>query len=139
MRLLGVSALALAAIAAACGSDDGSAAATGPSGRLTITVWSQGQSAGGARRWTLECGPAGGTHPNAAKACARLAATPNAFRPVPRDVMCTEIYGGPEEARVTGIYRGARVDARFNRVNGCEIARWDRVAALFPIAAGASA
>ena len=139
MRLLGLSALALAAIAAACGSDDGSAAATGPSGRLTITVWPQGQSAGGARRWTLDCGPAGGTHPQAAKACARLAATPNPFRPVPRDAMCTQVYGGPEEARVTGTYRGARVDARFNRVNGCEIDRWDRIAVLFPVAAGSSA
>lgn len=137
MRLLGVSALALAAIAAACGSDDGSAAATAPGGRLTITVWPQGQSAGGARRWTLECGPAGGTHPQAQKACARLAATPNPFRPVPRDVMCTEVYGGPEEALVTGTYRGARVNARFNRVNGCEIARWNRIAVLFPISAGA--
>ena len=136
MRLLGVSALALAALAAACGSDDGSAAAGAPSGNLTITVWPRGQSAGGARRWTLECGPAGGTHPRPVRACARLAATPSPFRPVPRDAMCTEIYGGPQEALVTGTYRGARVNARFNRVNGCEIARWDRIAVLFPVAVG---
>ena len=137
MRLLGVSALALAAIAAACGSDDGSAAPAAPSGKLTITVWPQGQREGGARRWTLECGPAGGTHPRAERACARLAATPNPFRPVPRDAMCTQIYGGPEEALVTGTYRGARVNARFNRVNGCESARWNRIAVLFPVSAGA--
>jgi len=49
--------------------------------------------------------------------------------------MCTQIYGGPEEARVTGTFRGRSIDARFNRVNGCEIARWNRVAVLFPIAA----
>jgi subtilisin inhibitor-like len=139
MRLLGVSALALAAMAAACGSDDGSAASSAPTGRLTIRVWPQGESKGGARSWTLECGPAGGSHPHPARACARLAAVPNAFKPVPRDQMCTQIYGGPEEALVTGTYRGARVNARFNRVNGCEIARWDRVAVLFPIAAGAGA
>ena len=137
MRLLGVSALALAAIAAACGSDDGSAAPAAPSGKLTITVWPQGQREGGARPGTLECGPAGGTHPRAERACARLAATPNPFRPVPRDAMCTQIYGGPEEALVTGTYRGARVNARFNRVNGCEIARWNRIAVLFPVSAGA--
>ena len=135
MRLLGVSALALAAIAAACGSDAGSAAAA-PSGRLTITVWPHGRNASGVRRWTLECGPAGGSHPHAAKACARLAATPKPFRPVPRDAMCTEIYGGPQEALVTGMYRGAQVNARFNRVNGCEIARWERIAVLFPVAVG---
>jgi hypothetical protein len=137
MRLLGVSAMMLAVVTAACGSDDGSAAAT-PSGRLTITVWPQGMAAGGARRWTLECGPAGGTHPRAAQACARLGSISAPFRPVPSDVVCTEIYGGPQEALVTGTFRGRRVNARFNRVNGCEIARWDRVAVLFPIAAGAA-
>jgi hypothetical protein len=135
MRLLGVSALALAALAAACGSDDGSAAAA-PTGHLTITVWPLGEGAGGARRWTLRCGPPGGTHPHAAKACARLAAVPNAFQPVPRDVMCTQIYGGPQVALVTGSYAGRRINARFNRVNGCEISRWDRIAVLFPIAVG---
>ncbi|HEV8249045.1 MAG TPA: SSI family serine proteinase inhibitor [Gaiellaceae bacterium] len=136
MRLLGVSALALAALAAACGSDAGSAAAA-PSGRLTITVWPQGQEAGGARRWTLQCGPAGGTHPHPARACSRLAALADPFRPVPRDAVCTEIYGGPQEALVTGTYRGHRVNARFSRTNGCEIARWNRVAVLFPVAVGA--
>ena len=135
MRLLGVSALALATVAAACGSDAGTAAAP-PSGALTITVWPQGRTAGGARRWTLECGPAGGSHPHAAKACARLAAVANPFKPVPRDAMCTQIYGGPQEALVAGTFRGAEVNARFNRVNGCEIARWDRVAVLFPIGVG---
>jgi hypothetical protein len=137
MRLLGVSAIMLAALTAACGSDDGSAAGA-PAGRLTITVWPQGMEGGGARRWTLECGPAGGTHPNAAKACARLASVPAPFRPVPADVVCTQVFGGPEEALVTGTFRGRRVNARFNRTNGCEIARWDRVAVLFPISAGAS-
>jgi hypothetical protein len=123
MRLLGVSALALAALAAACGSDAGSAAAA-PSGRLTITVWPQGQEAGG-------------THPHPARACSRLAALADPFRPVPRDAVCTEIYGGPQEALVTGTYRGHRVNARFSRTNGCEIARWNRVAVLFPVAVGA--
>ena len=74
-----------------------------------------------------------------ARACARLAGTRNPFRPVPRDAVCTEIYGGPQEALVTGTYRGARVTARFNRVNGCEIARWDRIAVLFPGAVGVDA
>src|SRR4051812_38515078 len=108
MRLFGVSALALAAMAAACGSDAGSAAPDA-GGRLTITVWPNGESAGGARRWTLECAPAGGTHPHPAAACARLSGHSWAFRPVPRDTMCTQVYGGPQEALVTGSYRGARI------------------------------
>ena len=134
MRLLGVSALLVAALTAACGSDDESAGSP-PSERLTIAVWPQGMAAGNAQHWTLECDPAGGTHPTPERACARLASLPAPFKPVPKDMMCTQIYGGPEEARVTGTFRGRSVDARFNRVNGCEIARWDRVAVLFPIAA----
>ena len=135
MRLLGASALIVAALTA-CGTDDGSAAGA-TTGRLTITVWPQGVAAGSPRKWTLECGPAGGTHPAAKQACARLPSLLPAFKPVPKDVMCTQIYGGPAEARVTGTFRGNRLDARFNLVNGCEIARWNRVAVLFPIAAGA--
>jgi hypothetical protein len=45
---------------------------------------------------------------------------------------CTAIYGGPQRARVTGRLRGYPVRATFNRTNGCEIARWDRVRFLFP-------
>jgi hypothetical protein len=46
-------------------------------------------------------------------------------------VACTEIYGGPQVARVRGYCRGAQVRATFNRTNGCQIARWNRVAFLF--------
>jgi hypothetical protein len=35
------------------------------------------------------------------------------------------------EAFVRGTFRGRRVSTRFARRNGCEIARWDRVAFLF--------
>jgi hypothetical protein len=136
MRLLGVLAVLFTALAAACGSADGSAASTN-SAQLTITVWPNGAGGGGMRRWTLQCAPAGGTHPRATKACARLGSLSAPFRPVPADVACTEIYGGPQEALVTGTFRGYRVNARFNRTNGCEIARWDRIAVLFPIAVGA--
>ncbi|MGH2804072.1 MAG: SSI family serine proteinase inhibitor, partial [Thermoleophilaceae bacterium] len=52
------------------------------------------------------------------------------LRPVPRLRVCTSIYGGPAVARVTGTIAGERVDARFNRRDGCEIARWDRNRAL---------
>jgi hypothetical protein len=34
---------------------------------------------------------------------------------------------------VTGRFRGVRIRARFNRRNGCEIARWNRVRFLFPV------
>jgi hypothetical protein len=47
-----------------------------------------------------------------------------AFEPTPGHVACTEIYGGPETATITGTLRGEPIDARFSRENGCEIARW---------------
>jgi hypothetical protein len=70
------------------------------------------------------------TCPGAA-VCARLArAGRGAFAPVAPDTVCTQIYGGPREALVTGRLDGRRLRARFKRSNGCEIARWDRVAFL---------
>ena len=56
--------------------------------------------------------------------------TAQRLAPVPSGMACAEIYGGPATARVTGTLNGERVDARFSRVNSCEIARWDRNAAL---------
>ncbi len=44
--------------------------------------------------------------------------------------MCTQIYGGPETAHVTGTIDGRKVDRRFTRTNGCEIADFTRVAGL---------
>lgn len=46
------------------------------------------------------------------------------------DQMCTQIYGGPQTARVTGMIDGKRVDRRFKRNNGCEIADFTEAAEL---------
>jgi hypothetical protein len=45
--------------------------------------------------------------------------------------MCSMIYGGPQQALVAGTLNGQSVRARFKRTNGCEIARWNRLAFLF--------
>jgi Subtilisin inhibitor-like len=102
---------------------------------LTITVWPQGMD-GPSKRWTLRCDPLGGTHPARAAACRRLDALASPFEPIPKDAVCTQIYGGPAVAVVTGEYRGKRIWARFRRRDGCEIARWKRLRPLLP-AAGA--
>jgi hypothetical protein len=81
--------------------------------------------------WTLRC-PDGGTLPDAAQACEQLARLDDPFAPVPKNRACTQIYGGPQEAEVRGTFRGRPVEAHFDRGNGCEIERWDRVAFLFP-------
>ena len=83
-------------------------------------------------RVTLRCDPAGGTHPRRARACAALlAAGRGVLAPVPPDRMCTQQYGGPERARITGVWRGKTVDARFNRTDGCQIARWNALGVVF--------
>jgi hypothetical protein len=99
---------------------------------LHITVWPEGPHAA-KRVWTLRCAPAGGTLPHRAAACRRLAGMSRPFRPVPRDAACLEIYGGPQTALITGRLRGARVRAQFDRHDGCEIDRWNRVRFLFPV------
>ena len=100
---------------------------------LHITVWPNGAD-GAKRMWTLRCAPVGGTLPHRVTACRRLATMTRPFRPVPRDAVCTQIYGGPQTALVTGRLDGRRVRASFNRRDGCEIDRWNRVRFLFPVA-----
>ena len=108
------------------GSDSGSAASTD----LTIAVQPNGTS-GPTRTWTLRCDPPGGSLPRAQAACARL--KPEALRSLAPDTICTQIYGGPQTARVRGRLNGRAVDARFSRTNGCEIHRWDSVRFLLPV------
>ncbi|CAA9512517.1 MAG: hypothetical protein AVDCRST_MAG67-2871 [uncultured Solirubrobacteraceae bacterium] len=43
---------------------------------------------------------------------------------------CTQVYGGPETAVVTGTIDGDKVDRRFTRTNGCELADYKRAAGL---------
>lgn len=42
------------------------------------------------------------------------------------------IYGGPATAHVTGTWAGRPVDSRFDRADGCQIARWDALVPLLP-------
>ena len=98
---------------------------------LTITVWPAGPGHA-ARVRTLRCEPAGGSLVHAAAACRRLEAMKTSpFRPPAPATVCTQIYGGPQKALVRGRFRGRLVSIRFSRRNGCEIARWNRVAFLF--------
>lgn len=44
--------------------------------------------------------------------------------------LCTQQYGGLQVAVVTGTFHGGRVDCVFRRTDGCEISRWNTMAAL---------
>ncbi len=110
---------------------------TGPTGGPTTAdlavTWGDGAGAGAT--WTLTCDPAAGPagdHPDPAAACAALPGAATALDPLPRDVACTEIYGGPQTATVTGTLAGSPVTAELSRTNGCEIARWDALVPLLP-------
>jgi hypothetical protein len=103
-----------------------------PSASLAITVWPRGRGHA-SHGWTLRCHPPGGTLPSRAAACGRLlASSDNPLAPTPPGTMCTEIYGGPQEALVRGMFRGRRIWTRFTRREGCAISRWNRVSFLFP-------
>ena len=97
---------------------------------LEITVTPVGD--GPTKIWTLRCPSGGGTLPDAAEACEQLSKMDDPFAPVPKNTACTQIYGGPQEADVRGTFRGRPVNAHFDRGNGCEIERWDKVGFLFP-------
>ncbi|WP_426998064.1 serine protease inhibitor [Pseudarthrobacter sp. N5] len=66
-------------------------------------------------------------HPTAAAACAALKNNAALLSPAPRgkDVACTQQYGGPQQANVTGIVDVTPVDTSFSRRDGCEISAWD--------------
>jgi hypothetical protein len=65
-------------------------------------------------------------HPKADAACAALKNNAALLSPAPKDAQraCTEQYGGPQTATVTGIVDDTPVDATFARTNGCEIGAW---------------
>ena len=104
-----------------------------PATELTITYLEDSARPADRVRWTLRCDPLGGTHPRRAAVCRELAPLGwRAFRRVPPDLACAELYGGPQGAIVTGRVAGRRVWARLTRVDGCQIERWSRVRSLLP-------
>jgi hypothetical protein len=125
MKIAGL--LAAIALLAGCGSD-GSGSASEPRYDVTISYRPTG-AGGGEQTATLTCDPDGGTHPDPAKACDALLQNEDALKPVPGDVACTEIYGGPQVATIVG----GDVNASFSRSNGCEIARWDALKAVIEL------
>ena len=103
-------------------------AATTATSALRVTYWEDVAKPSESITWTLRCNPARGSLPRPARACSRLAAGgARLFARLPRNIVCTEIYGGPQRARVVGTVNGRRIFATFARSNGCEIDRWQRI------------
>ncbi|MFF0221792.1 SSI family serine proteinase inhibitor [Streptomyces sp. NPDC004629] len=106
----------------------------GSGDRLIVTVRYAGPGQDGT--YELVCHPAAGSHPDPRRACATVDRNTHwgsdPFAPVPADSVCTMIHGGPATAHVTGSWAGRPVDATYNRSDGCEIARWNRMVPLLP-------
>jgi hypothetical protein len=146
MRLLLLLPLALLV---ACGSSGGDTASPGPdtvSGGGTsraendLEVVLDRADGTPVQTWTLTCvGFVEGTHPRAEQACAHLRSVDQPFAPVPEDALCTQQYGGPETARVTGLWGGEPVDLALSRTDGCRIAQWEALGPLLETGTAQSA
>jgi hypothetical protein len=121
----GVAVLALAVVALAAGSA-GSAGSWTAS--LRIAYWEDGSGDTPDAVWTLRCNPTGGTLARPVRACRKLALGGAAlFASTPPDTACTQVYGGPQRARIVGTVGGKRISTTVTRANGCEIGRWKRL------------
>jgi hypothetical protein len=131
---------------AACATNDtGGAVGTGPTtsgapvdAALVIDVTG---ASNGPRSGSITCRGGGGSGtgiylaaPVATAACAAVLADPEAKRRLTegrqKEVACTQQYGGPATAHVTGTFAGAPVDTTFDRKDGCGIGDWDHLVAL---------
>lgn len=125
-------AILVAAIAAVVGCGASAAQTSAASTELRVSFFPEGRSNGDPTLWTLRCAPVGGTLPKPAAACRRLATMRSPFAPLRKDVQCTQIYGGPEQALIVGTYNGKRVWVLLALRNGCEIARAKKLGFLVP-------
>ncbi|MEU6809614.1 SSI family serine proteinase inhibitor [Streptomyces sp. NPDC046831] len=101
---------------------------------LTVTVRHAGQGRDGT--YEVHCRPGRGRHPDVRGACDALDRNTrwgrDPFAPVPEGSVCTMRYGGPATAHVTGTWSGRPVDTTYERSNGCQIDRWNRLVPLLP-------
>lgn len=141
-----ITGLAVLLALAACGSPAGgggtdggaSSSATGASGDDDLVIEVDRGDGSEPERYTLLCGDAPeGDHPDPAAACAHLAGMDEPFAPLPSDMACTEQYGGPETARITGQWHAQPVEADFSRTDGCRISQWEALGPVLPPVEGA--
>jgi hypothetical protein len=132
-----------ALLAAGCGEPSDGATPPGGGSKQADTVQIEVRARPNAepQTATVRCGSAPeatGYITNASAACDAVAASKHVLIHGPPDnVMCTEIYGGPQQARITGTVDGQRVDLTVTREDGCAIALWDELEPLLGAPRGA--
>jgi hypothetical protein len=139
---------AIAAVLTACASPAGgpggdaaasSDATSGAAAASDLVVEVDPGDGSPVERFTLVCGDVvEGDHPDGTAACDHLGGLDEPFAPLPEDAICTEQYGGPQTAQVTGTWQGEPVDLELSRVDGCAISQWDSLGPLLPDSVGAA-
>jgi len=99
-----------------------------PATQLTVRVDPDGDGPAEPKQARVLCDQEADERGSPCAAAKRL--RPADFEPTPGDVACTELFGGPETATISGTLERERVEGRFSRHDGCEIARWEKVSAL---------
>jgi len=126
-----------ASTAAAPRSGSASSPASPPPDDLLVEIHRGGSSP--LESYRLICGTTvSGNHPAGAAACAHLNRLAHPFAPIPADQVCSQIYGGPQTAHITGRWRGTPVDLRLSRVDGCRVEQWNSLGPLLPGPVGVS-
>lgn len=100
---------------------------------LTVEFFADGDTPSGT--WALQCNGADPAEvsdaPDPAAACAVLAGGGTSLFAAPDpNLMCTQNIAGMQRAKVTGTVNGESVDRTFSLRDGCEIGRWENLAAL---------
>jgi hypothetical protein len=113
---------------------DASAAASGATVTLRMTA-NDGKGHRSSARLSCRGDAATGSgyvraHPVSACRTARRIAAFLAARPPAR--MCTQVYGGPQTARIRGTIGSRKIDRSFDRRDGCGISDWSRAGLLLP-------
>ncbi|TDD79558.1 hypothetical protein E1293_23080 [Actinomadura darangshiensis] len=85
---------------------------------LRLSVTHAGGSASSTRAVTLRCGPDGGEHPQAARACLELSGSGGRFEHAPDGRMCTDVHS-PVVARAEGRRHGKPARFRAEYGNDC--------------------
>jgi hypothetical protein len=100
-------------------------------GNAELAIMVKPTPAGPSVNYTLVCRDgvptAESKHPKPEAACAALKNNAALLSPAPKPTaqVCTQQYGGPQTATVTGIVDYTPVDVTFARTDGCEIAAWN--------------
>ena len=100
--------------------------------QLTISYWPEGRGAEEPKTWTLRCDPAGGTVPARRHGLPAARGLVKPFRRPSKNIVCSDQYGGPQQALIVGTHKGNRIWTVLGMRNGCEISRAKRLAFLVP-------